>query len=149
MFIYIKVEKKIKADRTRLFKAWINTENFARWFLSGEGVGIESVDMDTRVGGSFHINMILKGKILPHQGEYKVIDEPSKLVFTWRSDATNGRDTLVTVTFKTISENSSKESFTLITLVHERLISDLECEMHRGGWTSILDAMSSWFEAKE
>lgn len=143
----VKVEKKIKADRARLFKAWINTENFARWFISGEGVGIESVNMDARVGGSFQINMVLEGKILPHKGEYKVIDEPSKLVFTWCSDATNGRDTLVTVTFKTISENSSKESFTLITLIHERLISELECEMHKGGWTSILDTMFLVFNA--
>ncbi|MDV6234789.1 SRPBCC domain-containing protein [Leptospira ellisii] len=48
----------------------MNPEEFSNWFLSGEGVGIESVSIDPRPGGRFRIDMSLDGNILPHEGEY-------------------------------------------------------------------------------
>ncbi|TGL87382.1 SRPBCC domain-containing protein [Leptospira congkakensis] len=146
----LKVERRINADPTKVFQAWLNVEDFAQWFLSGEGIGIESVTMDPRPGGKFLINMSLDGKILPHEGEYIVIEKPHKLVFTWRSHATENRDTLVTVTFKELrdlNEKNSKENQkfnTLVTLIHEELISDIQIKMHNHGWTNILDSLSGW-----
>ncbi len=152
----LRIEKKINADPTRLFRAWLKVEDFARWFVSGELVGIESVKIDPRPGGQFQINMLLNGKIHPHVGEYLVIEEPSKLVFTWRSHATDNQDTLVTVTFTELSESAGKRSAntiqkpqTLVTLIHERLPSELSIKMHHGGWTSILDGLANWHTEKE
>ncbi|TGK20405.1 SRPBCC family protein [Leptospira stimsonii] len=150
----LKVEKKINADQTRLFRAWLDTENFSRWFLSGDPI-VESVSIDPRPGGKFRIDMSLNGKIFPHEGEYQTIEEPTKLVFTWRSHATGGRDTLVTVTFTALSttrtENSSganQRPQTLVTLIHERLANEKEIQSHDYGWTHILDAYSEWFDEK-
>lgn len=147
----LKVEKRISADPLRIFQAWLNVEDFALWFLSGEGIGIESVTMDPRPGGKFLINMTLDGKIFPHQGEYITIDSPHKLVFTWRSHATENQDTLVTVTFTKISdviiENGLKQKpQTLVTLIHEQLINDIQIKMHNHGWTSILESLSQWMD---
>ncbi|TGK49445.1 SRPBCC domain-containing protein [Leptospira kanakyensis] len=150
----LKVEKRISADPTKLFRAWLNAKDFSLWFLSGEGIGIESVTMDPRPGGRFLINMELDGKILPHSGEYITIDEPHKLVFTWRSHATENRDTLVTVTFEEekdskheTKKSSKQKTTTLVTLIHEDLSSDLQIKMHNHGWTSILDSLSHWMES--
>ncbi|EMY71604.1 SRPBCC family protein [Leptospira vanthielii] len=145
----LKVEKRISADVTRLFRAWLNAEDFSRWFLSGEMIGIDSVTMDPRPGGKFLINMTLDGKILPHEGEYITIDEPHKLVFTWRSHATENRDTLVTVTFTDLtnvdrSKGLKEKPQTLVTLIHEELLNDIQIKMHNQGWTSILESLNQW-----
>ncbi|XDD53102.1 SRPBCC domain-containing protein [Leptospira sp. WS4.C2] len=147
----LKVEKKINADPTRLFQAWLNAEDFSRWFLSGEMIGIDSVTMDPRPGGKFLINMTLDGKILPHEGEYITIEEPHKLVFTWRSHATENRDTLVTVTFTDLtnpgrSKGLKEKPQTLVTLIHEELLNDIQIKMHNQGWTSILESLIHWIE---
>ncbi|MCW7475444.1 ATPase [Leptospira levettii] len=147
----VKVEKEINADPKRIFQAWLNADYFSRWFLSGENIGIESVFIDPRPGGKFTINMSLDGKILPHTGEYIIIEEPNKLVFTWCSHATNNRDTLVTVTLKDISKKTNDSSVsansprTLVTLVHEKLISDIEIKNHYHGWTNVLEGLDCWF----
>ncbi|BDA80288.1 activator of HSP90 ATPase [Leptospira kobayashii] len=152
----LKVEKKINAEPARLFRAWLKVEDFSRWFLSGELIGIESVQIDPRPGGRFQINMLLDGKIFPHEGEYIAIEEPTKLVFTWRSHATGGRDTLVTVTFTalpavtdTSSAETSNKTQTLVTLTHERLANDIEIKMHTHGWESILEGLDQWHSRKE
>lgn len=147
----LKVEKKINADPTRLFQAWLNAEDFSRWFLSGEMIGIDSVTMDPRPGGKFLINMTLDGRILPHEGEYITIEEPHKLVFTWRSHATENRDTLVTVTFTDLtnpdrSKGLKEKPQTLVTLIHEELLNDIQIKMHNQGWTSILESLIHWIE---
>ncbi|MBM9576070.1 SRPBCC domain-containing protein [Leptospira sp. 201903070] len=150
----LKIEKKINADRTRLFRAWLDAENFTRWFLSGDPI-VESVTIDPRPGGKFRIDMALNGTNLPHEGEYKTIEEPNKLVFTWRSHATGGRDTLVTITFTALPETTVEgpngvlqKPQTLVTLIHERLANEAEIKSHTYGWTHILDAYSEWLNEK-
>ncbi|TGN09686.1 SRPBCC family protein [Leptospira ilyithenensis] len=152
----LRVEKKINAEPARLFRAWLKAEDFSRWFLSGDLIGIESTNIDPRPGGRFQINMLLDGKIFPHEGEYITIEEPTKLVFTWRSHATGGRDTLVTVTFTALPAVTGKSSAgavnkpqTLVTLVHERLANDIEIKMHHHGWASILEGLENWMAEKE
>ncbi|TGK30997.1 SRPBCC domain-containing protein [Leptospira gomenensis] len=151
----LKVEKKINADPLRLFRAWLNPEDFSNWFLSGEGVGIESVSLDPRPGGKFRIDMSLDGKILPHEGEYLVIEEPTKLVFTWKSHMTEHKETLVTVTFTSLPSspngNSAKNKGpqTLITLIHERLEGESRIKAHEYGWTSILEGLNDRFGLRE
>ncbi|AOP36410.1 ATPase [Leptospira tipperaryensis] len=150
----LKVEKKINADQTRLFRAWLDAENLMRWFLSGDPV-VESVAIDPRPGGKFRIDMSLNGKTLPHEGEYQTIEEPTKLVFTWRSHATGGLDTLVTITFTALpmttvatSTGAIQKPQTLVTLIHERLADESAIKSHTYGWTHILDAYSEWFNEK-
>ncbi|MBI3394630.1 MAG: SRPBCC domain-containing protein [Spirochaetia bacterium] len=142
----LRIEKRINAEPARLFRAWLEPKDFSRWFLSGVDLG--AVHLDPRPGGRFRIEMISKGKILPHEGEYRTIEEPSKIVFTWRSHATGGRDTLVTVTFtpvNTAADNGSgAKPETLITLVHEQLESETEITSHTQGWTNILASLETW-----
>ncbi|TGL83071.1 SRPBCC family protein [Leptospira yasudae] len=152
----LKIEKKISAEPIRLFRAWLQEKEFSSWFLSGDEIGIESVTIDPRPGGKFRIDMTLDGKVLPHEGEYITIDEPTKLVFTWRSHATGHRETLVTVTFTALPSvtitgpNGVKNKpQTLVTLTHERLADRKEIEMHHGGWTSILNSLELWHVSKD
>ena len=137
----LRLEKRIKADPERLFRAWVTPKNFARWFLAGSTVKLGNVTLDARPGGRFRIDMIVEGVLRPHEGEYRVVDEPHRLVFTWRSFMTRDTDTLVTVTFTPEGDS------TLITLIHERIIGEMEFAAHRDGWTSILEGLTTWIKA--
>ncbi|TGN18142.1 SRPBCC family protein [Leptospira idonii] len=146
--LILKVEKKINADSTRLFRAWLKPDDFAKWFLAEDTIGFESVRIDPRPGGQFQINMLLNGQVLPHSGEYITIEEPNKLVFTWKSHMTDERDTLVTVLFQelppTINKDNLPKPQTLITLTHERLTEDFQIKEHSRGWTNILEGLDQW-----
>lgn len=134
----LRVEKSINASPARLFRAWLTAKDFARWFLPGEMVNLGEVTIDPKPGGKFRIDMIVDGVLRPHEGEYQVIDEAKKLVFTWRSFMTEGRDSLVTVEF--IPEGQG----TRITLVHEKLPDAEKVQAHREGWTSILEGLDAF-----
>ncbi len=138
----LKVEKKINAEPARLFRAWITAKDFARWFLPGSPVSLGNVTIDARPGGHFRIDMIVDGVLRPHEGEYQIVDEPKKLVFTWRSFMTENRDSLVTVTF------AAEGGGTQLTLTHEKLPDDTaKIQAHREGWTSILAGLEAWIMA--
>jgi len=134
----LKVEKSINASPERLFRAWLTAKDFARWFLPGEMVNLGEVAIDPRPGGKFRIDMIVDGTLRPHEGEYQVIDAAKKLVFTWRSFMTEGRDSLVTVDF--VAEGQG----TRITLQHERLPNAEKLQAHREGWSSILNGLEAF-----
>ncbi|MBL8019641.1 MAG: SRPBCC domain-containing protein [Leptospirales bacterium] len=138
----LRIEKRINAEPARLFRAWLEPKDFSRWFFSGLELG--KVTLDPRPGGKFRIEMISGGTILPHEGQYQTIDEPSKIVFTWNSHATGGKDTLVTITFSPTSDSPEGKPATLITLVHERLADTTSVEKHTGGWSRILDGLEQW-----
>lgn len=135
----LKIEKKINASPARLFRAWLKADDFSRWFLPGTLVSLGAVTIDARPGGHFRIDMLVDGIVRPHEGEYQVIEEPKKLVFTWRSFMTEQRDTLVTVLFAADGDG------TRITLIHEQLPGDQAIrQAHNEGWTSILTGLAAW-----
>jgi len=134
----LKVEKKINASPQRLFRAWLNGNDFARWFLADDKLHLGEVRLDPRPGGKFRIDMIVEGKLRPHEGEYKVVDEPTKLVFTWRSFMTQDHETLVTVLF------TAEDSGTRITIIHENIPGEMEFDAHRNGWAGILACLETF-----
>ncbi|MCE9597550.1 MAG: SRPBCC domain-containing protein [Spirochaetia bacterium] len=139
----LRIEKRINAEPARLFRAWLEAKDFTRWFFSGVQLG--EVNLDPRPGGKFRIEMVVKGRIEPHEGEYHTIEEHSKIVFTWRSFATGGRDTLVTILFAALPvDERSKKPSTLITLIHERLQDEAAIKGHNTGWSNILDGLEKW-----
>ena len=92
--------------------------------------------MDVKEGGPFMFDMVVGDKLLPHKGEYKILDRPNKIQFTWNSAGTNHEDSVVTITIKALDDNACE-----LSLVHEWLPSDAACRDHTGGWTHILDTL--------
>ena len=63
----LKVEKKINASPERLFRAWLNGRDFARWFLADDRLHLGEVRLDPRPGGKFRIDIDVKR--LDHFGQ--------------------------------------------------------------------------------
>jgi uncharacterized protein YndB with AHSA1/START domain len=129
------VRKELSASPAEVFAAWIDPESLAIW-MSPSGEPTEA-DLDPRVGGSYHIVMRMQGKEYDHRGEYRVIEPPSKLVFTWRSPATDFKDTLVTIEIK------PREKGCELVLTHEAFTRDEAVEGHTKGWTAIMERLDT------
>ena len=78
--------------------------------------------------------MIEGPKRYEHTGEYRAIDPPRRLEFTWTSEATDQRPTVVTIEFL------ERDRGTELVLTHRRL-PPKQVESHRRGWTDILQLL--------
>jgi uncharacterized protein YndB with AHSA1/START domain len=108
----------------------------SQFMTPGPGMTVPAAETNPVVGGKFRIVMRAGDKDLPHEGEYRVIDRPSRLVFTWNSEPA-GRDSVVSIMFTRVADRETK-----VSLTHERLPNQTSRDNHQKGWGSILDVLA-------
>ena len=125
------VRRMISASAEDLFDAWLDPESLAEWMRPG-AIKRSEARTDARVGGSYEVIMYGDSGRIPHNGVYRVIDRPRKLVFTWRSPFTDETDSLVTVDFRPEGKRTE------VIVTHEQLPVAAR-EAHTRGWTNGLE----------
>jgi uncharacterized protein YndB with AHSA1/START domain len=133
------VRRFLPVPRERVFQAWLDPRSLAQWMRPG-GMTDARVEVDPRVGGRFRIVMIQGREEFQHTGEYLAIDPPERLEFTWISEATDHRPTVVTIEFL------ERDGGTELVLTHRRLPAN-QVESHRRGWSDILRLLGDRFVA--
>jgi len=128
----IVLRRTIAATPDRIFRAWTDPSELARWMSP---VGHADAEVDLRVGGRLLVTMIGEGQRIEHHGEFLTIEPPHRLVFTWQSSHTDG------VATRVIVELTANERGTDLTLRHERLSPDA-ARSHAGGWGAMLDRLA-------
>lgn len=131
------VRKLLPASREEVFDAWLDSEGMRQWMCPGP-VQSSEVTMDPRVGGRFRILMKAPQANNDHTGEFRVLDRPSKLQFTWISAGTDNRETLVTVE---LHERGSKCE---LVLTHERIPRAEAVNEHEQGWGGIVEKLATY-----
>ncbi len=131
------VRRTINAPREDVFAAWLDPKGMSQWFCPGD-VQTANVQIDARVGGKFRIVMRKPGEDTDHTGEYKIIDRPSKLAFTWSSNYTDNQPTPVTIEFFDRGKQCE------LVLTHERFPRLDLVAPHQGGWTSIVEKLDAF-----
>ena len=129
------VRRTIPATAEELFDAWLDPAALAVWMRPGT-VRRTTARVDARVGGRYEIVMEVDDGTIPHAGEYRLIDRPRRLVFTWHSRYTDKCDTLVTVDFLPVAQQTE------VVITHEQL-PDSEREGHHRGWTGALEKLAA------
>jgi uncharacterized protein YndB with AHSA1/START domain len=125
------VRRQMAVPRERVFEAWLDSESLAHWMRPADFTHA-SVTVDPRVGGGFRI--VIEGPTygaVEHRGEYLAIEPPSLLSFTWISQDTDDKPTVVTIEFH------ERGTGTELVLTHRRL-APKAVEWHRKGWTDIV-----------
>ena len=125
-----RVERMIPASRDRVWKA-LTTEQLADWFWPPRFA--TTVQLDLRVGGAYRIDG--PGAGVAVSGVFVAVDEPERLVQTWRWD---GEDAETLVTF-TLAE--APDGATALTIVHENFADEQSCADHTQGWNDCLDRL--------
>jgi uncharacterized protein YndB with AHSA1/START domain len=125
------VRRTIAASAEDLFDAFLDPEALATWMRPG-AIKSTVAKVEPHVGGRYEILMQGESWPIPHNGVYRVIDRPKRLVFTWHSPGTEQRETLVTVDFLRVDQRTE------VVVTHEQLPESAR-PSHSRGWTSGLE----------
>ncbi|WP_299951808.1 SRPBCC domain-containing protein [uncultured Ruegeria sp.] len=131
----LEITRAIPHPPEKVFDAWLDPAMLAKFMLPGPNMSVPEARSDAKVGGRFKIIMRApEAGDLPHEGEYKVIDRPNRLQFTWNSPYSQD-DSTVTLDFMPTDKGTE------LRLHHIRFPSQESRDNHEGGWTSILAAL--------
>lgn len=132
----------------RLWDAFTNVEDMLKWHAP-KGMRNPQVEVDLRVGGKYAVAMKYDetGEVVTVRGIYKVIDRPTKLVYTWKWDTSDMDETEVTIMF-----HQEAEDKTMVTLIHSGfnlspsahdVKNNWTDETHKQGWTTAFEKLES------
>ncbi|SFJ21314.1 SRPBCC family protein [Planctomicrobium piriforme] len=97
--VIVRVIQRIHASPGQTFNAWIDPQWLAKWMF-GPAIREEEIlhlNVDPRIDGAFSFLVRRGGQEIDHIGTYRVLDRPSRLVFTWSVAGTPGEPSLVMV----------------------------------------------------
>ena len=130
------VRRMLPASCEEVFDAWLDADGMRGWMCPGP-VSSSEVVLEPRVGGHFRIVMMAPDAQIVNTGEYRVLDRPAKLQFTWTSSRWGPQETLVTV------ELHRRQSHCELVLTHERLPLESSTGQLRKGWTEIMEKLET------
>lgn len=126
----ISLPRTYDASPERVFRAWTDTESARAWLAMGG-----DASLDPRPDGLFYLGMLWNGDIMPHYGRYLRVEAPRLLEFTWVSETTRGKETVVTIEF------TPRGRQTELRLTQEGLPDEESATKHTEGWTHFLDTL--------
>jgi len=130
------IRKMLPASREEVFDAWLDAAGMCEWMCPGAVTGSE-VSLEPRVGGRFRIVMRGPEGQVANTGEYRVLERPRKLEFTWVSERWGGQETLVTV------ELHQRDAECKLVLTHQRFPMEHSALQLEKGWGEILDKLGT------
>ena len=139
--VEIRVEKRFRHPRGRVFDAFLDPARIGEWlFHTPEGV-IERTDYDPRPGGSFAIFERRGADLARHFGTFVEVERPERVVFDFWVDEAPDEATRVTVTFTDDGDGCR------VTLTHDLAPAWASyAERTTAGWTMILDSLAHLME---
>jgi uncharacterized protein YndB with AHSA1/START domain len=132
-------EITIKAPANRVFEALTNPEQRQKWWGSEGRFQTALVESDLRVGGKWRMSGTGFGRPFTVQGEYRTIEPPHVLAFTWLPDWQQ-KPTETLVRFDLTEE----DGLTTVRLTHSGLTPE-GLEAHKG-WPQILEWLRGYVE---
>jgi uncharacterized protein YndB with AHSA1/START domain len=135
-------EIAIKGTADRIFQALTNPEERLKWWGGPGGrFKLTSFESDLRPGGKWHMLAESSGRVVTIRGEYREIDPPRLLVFTWLPDwYEDATESLVRW------DLDERDGVTTVRLTHSGLPTEAARGNHRG-WPQIVTWLKSYAEA--
>lgn len=133
------ITRLFDAPRERVFDAWMERDEWESW-IGPEGVNCELPVMEPKVGGRYRLLMDLAdGQTIKVIGVYRVIERPSKIVFTWGPEDKPETTSNVTLTFRDAGNGKTE-----LTLRHDGLQTADNRDAHGRGWNSALNKLARY-----
>jgi uncharacterized protein YndB with AHSA1/START domain len=131
-------EITIKGSAERIFEALTNPNQRVKWWGAEGRFQATQMESDLRPGGKWMMRGVgLGGRPFSVGGEYRNIERPHLLVFTWLPDwQENASESLVRLDLE------EKDGVTTVRLTHSGLTSESSRDHHRG-WPQVL----AWLQA--
>jgi uncharacterized protein YndB with AHSA1/START domain len=137
----LRIERRIAAPRARVFEAFVNPDDLARW-SAPKGLDVAEGAIDLRVGGKWMVIMHdpSSDRRYHAEGVYREITPPERLVYThyWLTDE-RPVETLITIEFH------EEGDATRVVMLHEGHLTESARDAHRTGWSSCIDRLEEMF----
>jgi uncharacterized protein YndB with AHSA1/START domain len=135
--IRLHLEKVLRASPEEVFDACIDPAKLAEWW-GPTGFTSPSVEQDVREGGSYRITMQPpEGEAFHLRGEYREIERPRRLVYTfvWEEPHPDDQETVVTLSFL------DHDAETKVVLDQGPFRTEARHALHEAGWTDSLERL--------
>lgn len=133
----LRLDRVLPAPRPLVFRAWTEPDELAQWW-GPHGFTAPEVDLDLRVGGGYRFGMQPPdGELFHLSGEFREIEPPARLVYTfrWEEPDPEDRETLVTMTLQDRGDSTE------VALVHSGFATEGRRALHVDGWTDCLERL--------
>jgi uncharacterized protein YndB with AHSA1/START domain len=133
----LRMKRVVWAPASAVFRACTEPEELAKWW-GPRGFTTPAIEIDLRVGGRYRFAMQPpEGDLFHLTGEFREVDPPSSLVYTfvWEPPDPNDRETVVTLLFRDV-DGSTEVDFTqgMFTTEERRAL-------HEQGWTESFERL--------
>jgi uncharacterized protein YndB with AHSA1/START domain len=126
----LRIERTFEAPVERVFAAWTSEEVLRRWLHGMPGWETPTAQVDLRVGGRIRIVMRdpSDGVEVGATGEYRVVEPPRRLVFTWVWDHDPDNPQLIEL------ELAEDDGRTVVRMTNSAIPTDGRLEDQKRGW---------------
>ena len=127
----------LPAARSAVFRACTEPDELVKWW-GPSGFTAPSVEVDLRLEGSYRIAMQPpEGDLFHLTGEFRVIDPPARLAYTfrWEDPDPDDQETVVTLTFRDLGESTE------LAVSQGTFASESRLALHEDGWTDGLSRL--------
>jgi len=131
------MSRALPARRSRVFSALTEPDELAKWW-GPNGFTAPSVEIDLRVGGAYRIAMQPpEGELFYLVGEFREVDPPARLSYTfrWEDPDPEDQETIVTLSLEDLGDTTELE------LSQGEFATERRRALHDEGWTNGLDRL--------
>jgi uncharacterized protein YndB with AHSA1/START domain len=134
----LRMTRVLPAPRTDTYRALTDAAQLAKWW-GPRGFSNPSVDFDPSIGGTYRIAMQPPDGDLFHlAGEFREVDPPARLGFTfrWEPPDLDDRETVATLSLE------ERGNETEVLLVQGVFATEERRAIHEGGWTDSFERLA-------
>ena len=132
----LSLTRRFKASRERVFAAFTTLDALQKW-MGGGPCHVLGGTQDFRAGGQYFLRMHSHGGEAELRGTYREITPPSRLVYTWQWEGEDEPETLVTIDFIAIGEETE------LRLTHTGFATTESRDNHNNGWLGSMDKLET------
>jgi uncharacterized protein YndB with AHSA1/START domain len=134
----LRIERTFRAPIEKVFDAWTSEAVLRRWLHCGPDWETPTAMADLRVGGMLRIVMRdPDGVTHGASGEYRLIDRPHRLVFTWTFDDHSENQQLIELHF------SERDGVTTVVMINSGIATEGMETDQRTGWEACYDELGN------
>jgi uncharacterized protein YndB with AHSA1/START domain len=135
--LWLRMTRVLPASRAEVWRAMTDAEELAGWW-GPKGFSTRDVEFDPRAGATYRIAMQPpEGEPFHLHGEFREVDPPSRLSYTfiWDPPDPADRETLVTLSL------ADRGATTAVELKQGEFTTQERLDLHDGGWTESFEKL--------
>jgi uncharacterized protein YndB with AHSA1/START domain len=141
----VHLERVLPAPRSIVFTAHAAPDQLAKWW-GPNGFSTPSIESDLRVGGAYRIAMQPPdGDLFYLSGEFREVEPPARLTYTfrWEDPDPDDRETVVTFSLEEVGESTE------LAVDQGVFATEGRRALHEQGWSESLDRLERLLTTRE